>query len=82
MGVPRITRECTTVALQKIDGSAGGFLSWSGMRSTTSVMGLESVLTASLAATSLPPAVPAIRTSAREASLTSWAISSAVGATT
>ena len=82
MGVPRVTREWTIVAPPKIDCSATGLPSAPGVRSTASVSSPEPVLTASLAAISLPSAVPATSTSAGDFSRTSWASSSAAGATT
>ena len=42
MGVAAPTRECTTVVLQKIDCSASGFLSWSGVKSTASAEAIPS----------------------------------------
>ena len=69
------------VAPPKMDCSATGPSS-PGCRSTASVSTPESILTASRPATSLPWAVPASSTSAGDFSLTSWASSSAAGATT
>ena len=81
MGVPRLTRAWTMVPPPKFDCSATGPSS-PGCRSTASVSTPESILTARRPATSLPWAVPASSTSAGDFSLTSWASSSAAGATT
>ncbi len=82
IGVPRVTREWTTVEPPKMDCSATGPAPSAGVRSTASVISPEFVLTASLPAISLPSGVPATSTSAGAFSATSWASSAAVGATT
>ena len=78
IGVPDLTLEFTTIAPPKIDCSAIR----SSSMPTASVISPEPVLTASLAAISLPSAVLGTSTAAGAAAATRLASSSAFGATT